>query len=348
MISLTNSATILSLWLVGFSVISAILLLVTHFRCASYQGKSVSRFAGIALLLSLAGIQIGHYFFLQNAIIPDHFVYKLCLFTVAPAFYFFSREHLKASTEYSHWQWLHLIPIIISPFIPWRDAQIGSFLLGGGYVAWLAYTIYQLRDQRSRFKLELLALAIMFAIALSVLVLGLLIPLISTTTFYTYYAINIGLAFFVVLLILLYSPDITTEVAEAAQASYTATTLQHIDIDKALRRLDQVMQQDQLYSNENLTLQSVAEVVNLTPHQLSELINRYKGISFSHYLRECRVNAAKKLLLDEPKASILAIGMEVGFTSQSNFYAAFRQLEDMAPGQFRKQHKQEHGKNTGN
>ncbi len=336
-----NILQTLAIFLIGFSVISAALLLITHFRCAEYQGKLLPRLAGIALLLSLSGLQVTHYYFLQTGELITQPLYNLCLFTVAPSFYFFSKALLKANHKNTPWQWLHLIPILIAPFIPYHYAQIGSFLLGGGYVAWLAHTIYQLRDQRSRFKQEILALAIMFAIALTVLVLGLIMPMISAKLFYTYYGINIGLAFCVTMLILLTSPDITTEVSAAVEASYTASTLQHIDIDKKLTQLEQLMQKDQLYCNEKLNLQTVAEAIELTPHQLSELINRFKQKSFSHYLREYRVNAAKKLLLEEPQASVLAIGLEVGFTSQSNFYAAFRQLEGIAPGQFRKQQLQQ-------
>ncbi|MDQ5945645.1 MAG: hypothetical protein QG619_1067, partial [Pseudomonadota bacterium] len=32
------------------------------------------------------------------------------------------------------------------------------------------------------------------------------------------------------------------------------------------------------------------------------------------------------------------IGLCVGFTSQSNFYEAFREIEGMTPGQYRKLH----------
>jgi AraC-like DNA-binding protein len=69
---------------------------------------------------------------------------------------------------------------------------------------------------------------------------------------------------------------------------------------------------------------------------LSELINTHLGKSFSRYLREQRVEAAKLQLIDEPKATVLGIGLAVGFSSQSNFYEAFREIVGMTPGQFRK------------
>ena len=328
-----------TLW-IGFSVFSALLLLITHFRCSEYQDNLLPRLAGISLLASLAGLQIVHYHFLH----PDEFsgdwlhptFYNLCLFTVAPSFYFFSKTWLKAKSSYSPIQWLHLVPILIAPFIPYEMAQPVSFFIGAGYVIWLAYTLYQLRDQRSRFKQEILALALMFVIAITVLILGLFIPILSKEIFYAYYAINIGLAFFVTDLILLRSPSITTEVSEAAQASYSASTLENIDVDGTLEKIEALMTKDKLYHHEDLQLSTLAEAVKVSPHQLSELINTRLGKGFSQYLREYRINEAKRLLIEEPKASVLSIGLEVGFTSQSNFYAAFKQIESMAPGQFRK------------
>ena len=41
------------------------------------------------------------------------------------------------------------------------------------------------------------------------------------------------------------------------------------------------------------------------------------------------------MLLEEPGASVLSVGMNVGFTSQSNFYDAFREITGTTPGKFR-------------
>ena len=38
------------------------------------------------------------------------------------------------------------------------------------------------------------------------------------------------------------------------------------------------------------------------------------------------------MLLAEPSASVLSVGLNVGFSAQSNFYEAFREIEGMTPG----------------
>jgi transcriptional regulator GlxA family with amidase domain len=90
------------------------------------------------------------------------------------------------------------------------------------------------------------------------------------------------------------------------------------------------------YQDESLSLASLAGTVGVSSHQLSELINTRLGIGFSRYVRECRVRAAKALLMSAPARSILSIGMDVGFRSQSAFYAAFKEVTGQSPGDYRR------------
>lgn len=76
------------------------------------------------------------------------------------------------------------------------------------------------------------------------------------------------------------------------------------------------MKEVRLYQNENLNLAMVAEAMNLSVHQLSELVNVQFGMNFSRYIREQRVEAAKTLLAGEPNSSVSAIGLEIGFKTQ--------------------------------
>jgi len=211
---------ILTTFLIGFSIISAILLAVTHFNCAEYRGKLLSRTAGFVLLSGLALLQYSHYKFLQADVSYVYsFFYIILLFSVAPAFYFFSRDVLKVNNSPQLSQpyiVLHAVPSLLALFLPRDFALPLAFFVGTGYVAWLAYSVYTLREQRSRFKLELLALGAMFVVASMVLLLGVALPVISEDLFYSTYATLIGLAFVVALFTVLSFPNITTDVADAA------------------------------------------------------------------------------------------------------------------------------------
>jgi transcriptional regulator GlxA family with amidase domain len=135
---------------------------------------------------------------------------------------------------------------------------------------------------------------------------------------------------------LLRIPDLAVNTVEAVRNAYANSTLKSVDVEAALARLERLMTVDRIYANESLSLASLAEAVELGPHQLSELINSRFGIGFPRYVREHRVRAAQKMLIDEPRASVLSVGLAVGFTSQSNFYAAFREITGEVPGRYRR------------
>jgi AraC-like DNA-binding protein len=329
----------LAILLIGFSIFSALAIIFTHFRSDHYQGQPLTRLAGTALLLVLAGLQLIHFIYLQDGVGPIYTpYYPALLFMVAPLFYLFSRPILYAYSGYQPLQLLHFLPLLLVLFMPSSVALPISFLLGGGYLLWLARSVYALRAQRSRFRLELGMLGLVFVIALSVALLGLgLLPL-SEQLFFSLYAIGIGLAFLLVSVVLHISPTLSTDVTEASRESYSKSTLGEVDCDAALQRLKLLMEQEQLYCNSELDLPMLANQLGLSNHQLSEMINTRLGKNFPRLIREYRVAAAQEMLLTEPAAAVLAVGLSVGFTSQSNFYAAFSEIVGMTPGRYRKLH----------
>lgn len=131
---------------------------------------------------------------------------------------------------------------------------------------------------------------------------------------------------------------VSEAVEEEAEAQrYRRSTLAHVDVDAAVTALARLMDEEHLYQNEGLSLPALAEAVGITAHQLSELLNEKLGRSFSLYLKEQRVAAACARLKAEPDEAILDVGLAVGFSSSSAFYAAFREITGKAPGQYRRE-----------
>lgn len=296
---------------------------------------------GLILLCALAALQLAHFAWLY---LDQEWVaatpYRMTLFAVAPAFFLFSQPLLcpPPISAPRTMQLGHAVPILIAPFLPENLALPLAFVVGAGYLLWLARSLLTLRQERVNFQLEMLLLGAVFAIAIGVSVLGLVQAALPDKLFFSLYAIAIGLAFFLVQITLALRPQLSAEVRETVQAAYANTTLNKVDCDAALSRLNRLMTTEQIYVDADLSLPSLAEKLALSPHQLSELLNARLGKSFSRYLRELRIAAARGMLRDEPAASVLSVGLSVGFTSQSNFYEAFREIEGMTPGQFRKLH----------
>ena len=330
--------TILSLINIGFSVVSALVLFFAYVVFLKNVNKSWIAVASCGLLLlALSSLQLWHVEFLLNDVdlltLPH---YRFWLFLAPPMFYFFSRAIILPGAKNSPLLLLHFTPLLLN-LIPRHELSIVLlFLVGTGYSLWLAHLIYSLRAQRKRFEVEMFFFGFFAILAVLVLTMGILIPYIDNAYFYYFYANSIALSFILIVTALIIFPDLLNELAAVATLSYATSTLKGVDVEASLTQLDDLMKSTKLYQNENLNLAMVAEAMGLTSHQLSELINVHFSMSFSRYIREQRIQAAKALLAREPTSSILAISLETGFKSQSNFYAAFKEITGQSPGDYRK------------
>ncbi len=104
-------------------------------------------------------------------------------------------------------------------------------------------------------------------------------------------------------------------------------------------QLVQLMETKRPYLEPEITLPQLAEMLNVSPNDLSQVINREMKKCFFDFVNEYRVQEAKKLL-SSPKyghLSILGIALDAGFNSKSAFYNAFSKYIGMTPSGFRKQ-----------
>lgn len=326
--------------LIGYSVCSAMLLLIAVFTVyASIEQDRLSRLAGVTLLIGLALLQLAHWGHLARGDDPcASKAYVALLYVVAPAFYLFFRGVLQPQASE---RWIHLLyfgPACVAPWLPTAFSAPLAFLFGVAYALRLGVLVHRLRGQRTRFRMELAVFGAFAVVALVILLLGLASPLYGMHAFVLGYSIAIGLAFLLAAYVLLRFPDIAGKTAEAVAVAYAVSTLTRVDRERALARLRELMEVERIYTDESLNLARVAHALELTSHQVSELVNTQFGVGFSRYIREHRVAAAQRMLLDEPSASVLSVGLSVGFTSQSNFYAAFREIAGEVPGRYRKSH----------
>lgn len=323
----------------GFSVVAAVLLLCIYTRLYRLWNKPWRSivFAAV-LLLSFAILQSVHWYWLdRSAELLAFKWYSSLVFLTAPAFYLFVRDYLLSVPESLNRMPIHAAPLLVNLFMPNRLSIPLAFVIGAVYAGICLYWIIQLQGQRKRFKIEIAALTGFLLFAIITGVLATLTPL-EASWFVAGYAFLIGFSFAGIIALLLLVPETAQNINEAAESRYARSTLTQVDRAGAVSRLEILMRQDGLYRNEGLSLADVAEQLDLTSHQLSELINAEFGHGFSQYVREHRVNHAKRQLLAEPDASVLSIGLASGFTSQSSFYTAFGQLVGESPGKYRTRH----------
>ncbi len=330
--------TTLSQWMIGFSFVSLLLLWLVYWSVFNAFEKTwLSKAACTTMLAALALLQWHHWQSLAlGESLFSNSLYVAVLFLAAPSFYLFSRELLQFNTRNHPLLLLHFAPLLISPWLSGVVAIPMAFTIGCGYALWLCLIIFKLRSQRQHFSLEFLTFAAFAAVALLILLIGLFAIWIGELWYVIAYSNLIGLALLAMLYLQLRFPDIAQKTCDAVAASYAASTLKNTDCDALVGQLKQLMLDQKIYRDENLNLSTLADNLGLSGHQTSELINTHFGQSFSRLIREYRITEAKQQLIQEPKASVLSIGLAVGFSSQSNFYSAFRELTGETPGQFRK------------
>ncbi len=98
--------------------------------------------------------------------------------------------------------------------------------------------------------------------------------------------------------------------------------------------LDELMQSRRPYRDVDLNLNRLARKMGLSVRQVSNAINRTKGMSVSQYVNDYRVKEACKLLA-ETEEPITRIMFDAGFQTKSNFNREFLRVTGMSPKAWR-------------
>jgi AraC-like DNA-binding protein len=123
---------------------------------------------------------------------------------------------------------------------------------------------------------------------------------------------------------------------ESQRDYYIRSQTKGLDINSIMKKLYSLMNENKIFSDETLTVKQLASELNITPHQLSEILNQKIGKTFYHYINGMRVEEAKILLKTDSERSILSITYDVGFNSTSAFYNAFKKHTGYSPSDYRK------------
>ncbi|MDH5823649.1 helix-turn-helix domain-containing protein [Luteimonas sp. RD2P54] len=325
--------------MVGFSVGMAVLLAAVlaggHRRL---ELPWQSRLAGLVMLAGLAATQLGHLEFATAAEASPTRRYVVVVFLQSLGFYWLLLGVLRPEGGWRRIEWaLAVAMLALALAIPLSWAVPVALALGAAAAAHLCVLVYRLRALRRWFALELKVLGLFGLMAVAVAASGLLAR--AGMGWYGYawtYAALIALGFLLVGWLLLSVPDLVPKTREAVAVAYAQSTLARVDRDAMAARLRQLFEQEQIHRSESLSLATVAGMLGLSTHQLSELVNTEFGLGFPRFVRQHRVETARQMLIEEPRASVLSVGMAAGFNSQSSFYVAFKEQVGEVPGEYRR------------
>jgi AraC-like DNA-binding protein len=122
---------------------------------------------------------------------------------------------------------------------------------------------------------------------------------------------------------------------EIKKKRYEKSMLRGVDTDIIQDRLSELMHDEELFRDSDISLSAVAERLSITPHQLSQMLNERMNRGFWDFVNRYRIEEAKELLRDNPDANIISVCFQVGFNSKSSFNSAFKKMTGMTPREFK-------------
>lgn len=121
---------------------------------------------------------------------------------------------------------------------------------------------------------------------------------------------------------------------------YIRSRINNIDPETALDELNTFMQSERPHLNSEINLAVLAERLDYSPHQFSELLNVHLRKNFSSFINYYRVMEAKGKIIAEPDAVMIKIAHDVGFESLASFNRAFKKETGETPTSYKKRIKE--------
>ena len=129
--------------------------------------------------------------------------------------------------------------------------------------------------------------------------------------------------------------DDSSDVPESPRVPASPASEEDLQV---MDKIERLMVEKKMWKNHTLSIDMLAQELNVKRHYLSKVLNDYTGKNFNTFVNEYRVEAATLLLQsDEAKVySIDHIAITSGFNDRVTFYRAFKKINHVSPSDFRK------------
>ena len=131
---------------------------------------------------------------------------------------------------------------------------------------------------------------------------------------------------------------------ELAVIEETSSKYQKVKIDEQecadiVRRMREYIEMERVYTNQDLKMKDLADVLHLSAPKLSQVFNLFLKENYYEFINRYRLQEFKRLI-DEgeyKRYTITALSELCGF-KKSNFFSTFRKVEGMTPVEYLKKH----------
>ena len=90
--------------------------------------------------------------------------------------------------------------------------------------------------------------------------------------------------------------------------------------------------------NNELRLDDLSRLMNLSRNHTSQIINEHFNLSFFDFVNRYRIREAKNtlIMLDKNELTVTQIAYDVGFNNRASFYKAFKKFTSENPSDYLK------------
>ncbi len=118
---------------------------------------------------------------------------------------------------------------------------------------------------------------------------------------------------------------------------YQTSSLTQGASESIKRHMERLLREEKVFKENELRLADLAAYMNISRHQLSQVINEHYGVNFFELINSRRVEHVKRLLADPAFShyTIMQIAYDAGFNNKASFNRYFKKEIGMTPSAYR-------------
>jgi len=130
-----------------------------------------------------------------------------------------------------------------------------------------------------------------------------------------------------------------TESGEERYEKYKKSGLDETTSEQIKNKLIDVMINEKPYLDSDLTLNKLAEILSVSNHHLSEVINTKLNQNYYDFINKYRIDEFVNKLKDpeNDKYSLISLAFDSGFKSKTSFNTIFKKLTNKTPSEYKAQ-----------
>ena len=132
------------------------------------------------------------------------------------------------------------------------------------------------------------------------------------------------------------SEDFAAVIDDTTQ-KYSKVKIDEEECENIVSRMKEYLERERVYTNADLKMKDLADVLHLSAPKLSQVFNIYLGENYYDFINCYRLDEFKRLIEagEYKRFTITALSEQCGF-KKSNFFSTFRKVEGLTPAEYLK------------